>query len=242
MKNKLIRIISAVMAAGVLLGTYGCKKSETANENGKATEANPSAVSEEASAATGSNKATTVVEYTSVDANKKEVQATKVVEYDTRAFYNVVRSGETFKEQMDNDKNLKENIKKHIDNYNIDEKQYEEVVKKAEHWVSFEYNYLFVNTTPTRITFDRLSHTNADGIILNDYCIGCERGIASAQDGVITLEGFYDESKYPDEQAFLDALSKMSINVVYLPIENIDQTISDFENPQFKTLPIKITK
>ncbi len=244
MKNKLIRIISATMAFSVILGAYGCKKTEPAKNTGTADDpSNPSAISEVVPVSGDLNKETTVFEYTSVDSNKKEVQATKVVEYDKRALYNVVRSGENLKNQLKENKDLKEKMKQHIDNYNIDEKQYEEIVKKAENWVSFDYACFITNATPTRITTDRLSHTNTDGIVLDDYTsVGCEIGLDPGGYAEILLHGLYDESKYSDEAAVMDALSKMNIQVVYLPIENMDQTIDDFENPQFKTFPLTITK
>lgn len=241
MKNKHIRIISVIMAACVLLGTYGCKSSDKNKEASTSTTAATQASTENQS--DNENIATSKFEYTSLDANKKEVPATGVVEYDTRALYNTVRTGETLKAQMDNDKDLKDKLRKHIDNYQIDEKQYEEIVNKAEEWVSFEIAYIVVNPTPTRIAFDRISHENKDGIIVNDYgSVGSEISIGSAQDIEILIEGLYDISKYPDVEAVKDALNEMNLKVVYISTENINQTISDFDNPQFKTLPIKFEK
>lgn len=227
MKNKLIRIISVAMAVSVILGTYGCKKSDKpdADSTGTANE----------------NIATSVFEYTSINEKNKEVKATGVVEYDKRGNYNIIRSEETLKEAIDADKNEAENIKKHLDNYNIDEKQFEEMVEKAEEWVKFEYSYIVVNPTPTRIAFNRLSHKNIDGVVLNDYAsVGSEISIDSAQNSFIILEGMYDKSKYDDETKVLKALSKMDVNIEYIPIKNIDETIGDYDNPQFKKLPLKI--
>lgn len=228
MKNKLIRIISAVIAVSVIFGTYGCKKSDkTGADDGS----------------TNENIATSVFEYTSLNEKKKEVKAKGVVEYDKRGNYNIVRSKETLKEVIEADKEEAEKIKKHIDNYNIDEKQYNEIIEKAEEWVTFEYSYIVVNTTPTRIAFDRLSHKNIDGVVLNDYAsVGSEVSIDSAQNAFILLEGMYDKSKYADETAVLKALKKMDINIEYIPVKSIDETISDYENPQFKKLPVTIAE
>lgn len=226
MKNKLIRIISAAMAVSVILGTYGCKKNSPVDNAGT-------------TGTTDENIATSVFEFTSLDANKKEVQATGVVEFDKRGNYNVIRSQETLKEKFTADKNAADKMKDHIGNYNINEKEFNEIVEKAEEWVTFECAYIVVNTTPTRILFDHLSHKNIDGIVLNDYAsVGSEISIDSAQNAFILMEGMYDKSKYSDELEVEKAFAKMDINVEYISIDNIDQTLSDFENPKFKKLPL----
>lgn len=225
MKNRIIRIISAVMAASVLLAAYGCKDGKKAVKQ----EVNMPDIKDSVAR----------VDFTSVDQNGKEVNATTF--YDVPApDLNKAVLGLSAKETFEKE-GAKENFKKNLDDYGIDDKQYEEIVNKQEDWQSYSYMFYIANSTPRRIAFRSVSHTDKDGIIINND-LGCEYGVPSGRGSTIYIEGMVDKSKYADEAAIKKALSEMNVKLNYTYVENMDDTVDDWSKVDIKTMDIDFTK
>lgn len=235
-KNTFIRVLSLTMAAGVILGSYGCKDTKTSEETTKAAEGN-SNVSVSTSEL---SSITTVIEYTSVNKKGKEKNATSVATIVDPGI-NKAHFGPLLSEKFSDDKNAKDNFKKKVDTYSIDEKKADEIIKDAENWQTFTYDYFVSNPFSKRIAFRTISSTPKDGIIL-DGDIGCEKGVPSGVGTYIILEGLVDTNKYKDEDAIKAALKEMKPQIEYTFVDGMDDTIDDWSAVKTKQLPIDISR
>jgi len=232
-KNTFIKVLSLAMAAGVILGSYGCK--DSGNNEAEDTTAGTSA-----SETTELTSVTTVIEYTSVDEKGKEKQATTV---DTIVIPSINKAvlGPTVSEKISDDKTYKDSFKKRLDDYNTDEKQYEEIVNDAENWQTFSYDYYVSNPYAKRIAFREISSKSKDGILV-DGNVGCEKSIPSGKGSYIIIEGMVDKNKYKDEAAIKKALEEMDLNIEYTFVESVDDTVEDWAKVDTKQLSIDISR
>lgn len=228
-RNTFIRVLSAVMAAGILLGSYGCKKAE--KEGSKQPEV------------TGKSEitsVTTVIEYTSIDSKGKEKKMTTIDTIEDPSVNKAVL-GPKLSEKFSDNKEAKEKLKKNIADYGADEKKYEEIVKDAENWQTFTYDYYVANPYAKRIAFRTITSNSKDGILVNSD-VGCEVGVPSGRAAYILIDGMIDKSKYPDEESIKKALSEMDICIKYTFLENADETVDDWAKADVKTMPLDFTK
>ena len=226
-KSTLIRVFSAVMAAGVLLGSYGCKTDESQEMT-----------------VTGEKKEitsiTTVYEYTSIDSKGKEKDVTTVDTIEVPSINKAVL-GPKLSEKFSDNKENKEKLKKNIANYGADEKKYEEIVNDAENWQTFTYDYYVPNPFAKRIAFRTITSKTKDGILINSD-MGCEIGVPSGKAGYIMIEGMIDKNKYPDEASIKKALSEMDIGLKYVFLESVDDSVDDWSKVDTQILKIDFSK
>ncbi len=217
------------MAAGVILGSYGCKADEKKKKD---------LINEKPEI----SSITTIIEYTSRDNKGKEKNATKVIDDYIPEINNKVTFGPLLSEKFSDDKNAKEQFKKNIkDEYGADDNKYEEIVKDAAKWQTFTFDYYVANPFPQRIAFKKITSAAKDGILL-DYYLDGERGVPSGNGTYIMLEGMVDTSKYKDEAAIKAALIEMKPQIIYTFIQSIDDTVDDWSKVDTKMLPIDISK
>ena len=226
-RNTFIKTLSLVMAAGVILGSYGCKADKKKTDINSDKSEIPSV--------------TTIIEYTSVDDKGKEKQATNIIDNYIPDMNNKVEFGPLLSEKFSDDKNAKELFKKNIKSYGADEKKYEEIVKNAANWQTFTYDYYVVNPYPQRIAFKTITSKTKDGILIDNE-LGCEKSIPSGKGSYILLEGMVDTSKFNDEAAVKAALEEMKPQIVYTFVQSIDDTVDDWEKADTKTLPMNIAE
>ena len=222
-RNAFIKTLSLVMAAGVILGSYGCKADKKDPKVDK---------SEVASV-------TTIIEYTSVDDKGNEKKATNVINNYIPEIDNNAEFGPLLSEKFSDDKEAKEKFKQNIKEYGADEKKYEEIVKDAANWQTFTYDYYVANPYSQRIAFRTIKSTPKDGILL-DSDLGCEKSIPSGKGAYIMLEGMVDTSKFKDEAAIKAALAEMKPEIVYTLVQSIDDTVDDWSKVDAKKLPMDI--
>ena len=225
-RNTFIRVLSAVMAAGVLLGSYGCKKEEPKTP-----------------AAEGKSEitsVTTVIEYTSIDSKGKEKQMTTVDTIEDPSVNKAVL-GPKLSEKFSDNKEAKDKLKEHIADYGADEKKYDEIVKDAENWQTFTYDYYVANPYAKRIAFRTITSQNKDGILVNSD-VGCEVGVPSGRAAYILIDGMVDKNKYPDEESIKKALGEMDICVKYTFLESADETVDDWSKVDVRTMPLDFSK
>lgn len=228
MKNKVIRVISVLMAAGILLSTCGCKANDSKNKKSDSGLTQPDV-----------SNSTAVIEYPTTDANGKESVVTKVADVQTPDV-NMPVLGLTLQEKFEKE-GEKEQFKKNIDKYKISEKECDKIIDKASDWQTFEYDLYVSNTQSKRVAFRFIKHQNLDGIILNDD-LGCEYGMGPGYGMTIAFDGVVDKTKFADEAALKDALSKMGIKLIYAYVTSADDTIDNWETVSTREMEIDFSK
>lgn len=227
-RNTFIKTLSLVMAAGVILGSYGCKADDNKKAHiGKDKSEIPSI--------------TTIIEYTSIDNKGHEKKATNIIDNFIPEMNNKVEFGPLLSEKFSDDKDAKEQFKKNIKSYGSDEKKYEEIIKNAANWQTFTYDYYVVNPYSQRIAFRTITSTTKDGILI-DNDLGCEKSIPSGKGSYILLEGMVDTSKFKDEASIKEALKAMNPQIVYTFVQSIDETVEDWSKIETKKLPMNIAQ
>lgn len=224
--NKTIRIISAFMAASILFATAGCGNKKTTSPS---QELNQPKVEDN----------TAVIEYTSVNAEGKEEDVTTVVNINIPSINKPV-TGMDLAEKLENSNEM-EKFENNKENYGLDDKEFEEVVNKAENWTTFNYVFYVANSTSKRILFRKISHTSLDGVLLSND-LGCEYGVPSGSGMTITFNGLVDKSKFDSEDALMDALSKMDIKIIYTTAESINDSIDDWDSIDTKTMTVDFSQ
>lgn len=228
MKNKVIRVISVLMAAGILLSTCGCKANDSKNKKSDSGLTQPDIAN-----------STAVIEYPTTDTNGKESVVTKVEDVQTPDV-NMPVLGLTLQEKFEKE-GEQERFKKNIDKYKISEKDYDKIVDKASDWQTFEYDLYISNSQSKRVAFRFIKHQNLDGIILNDD-LGCEYGISPGYGMTVGFDGVVDKTKYKDEAALKEALSKMGVKLLYAYVTSADDTIDNWETVSTREMAVDFSK
>lgn len=223
--NTFIKAVSAVLAAGILLVSAGCGK-ET---KGKPEPLNQPVVEND----------TAIIEYPTINEKGEEEMVTKTDSV-LSSIVNKPVTGISLAEKLEN-KQEKERFEKYIDTYDISEKEYKEIEKEAENWVSFDYDFYVANSTSKRILFRNITHTAKDGIII-DNDMGCEFGLPTGVGMMVSFSGYFDATKYQDEEAMKAALAEMNIKIIYTQVESIDDSIDDWSAVETQTMDIDFTK
>ncbi len=219
-KNVLIRAVSLFLAAGVVLTAYGCgdKDEKEANVNQPVIENN-----------------TAVIEFTSVDDNGKEVEATNVVEVNGDAIGNL-GSGSTLKDTLKDKEDENKFISKNED-YGIDKDTAQDIVNNAEKWVKFTYSLYIANTHSKRIAIRELKATNTENIII-DTDLGCEYGFNPGKGMSILVEGLVDSSKYETQEEIVAELNNMDIQFIYTLIDGNSTDVEDWSKVTTAYMPV----
>lgn len=225
MKNTVIRVISAFMAASVLLVTCSCGKTA-----GKKTEG---------PAQPDIKNSTAVIEYTSVDKDGKETEKSTVTKLEIPDM-NTPVLGLTLEEKFEK-KDAQKQFEKNIESYNIDKKEYEKIIEEKEDWQTFTYCIFVTNPLAKRIAFQFVTHKNIDGVILCDD-LGCEYGMGSGYGMTIALDGMVNKAKFKDEAALKEALGKMDVKLLYTFVASMDETVDDWSKVETKELKIDFSK
>lgn len=248
MNNKILtRIISLVMAASVVLTVGGCGKKGTASDgtsdkdaanvttkesvqeviDGKGSPVQPN-VDEKAS--------TAVVKYTSVNAEGKDEDVTRVVKVDSPIINDLTMSTK-LSETIKNDAQKKNLIDTIVDN-GVDKSKAEDIVKNAEKWVEFGYTAYIANTSSQRLitSFLELTNTNDNIVVLKD--LDCEYSIKSGSGMPVYISGLVNVEKYPDEETIFKELNSMKIKLVYTLADDSVTDIDDWSKVTKKTMTI----
>lgn len=249
MNNKiLMRIISLVMAASVVLAVGGCgKKGDTADVisgadasngttkasvqeviDGKGAPVQPS-VDEKAS--------TAVVKYTSVNAEGKSEDATRVVKVDSPIINDLTMSTR-LSETIKNDAQKVKLVNTMVDN-GVDKSKAEDIVKNAEKWVEFGYTAYIANTSSQRLITSFLELTNSNNNLVVLKNLDCEYGIKSGSGVPVYISGLVNVDKYPDEETIIKELNDMKVKLVYTLVDDSITDIDNWDSVTKKTMAVK---
>lgn len=216
-KNILIRVVSAILAAGVLLTAYGCKDSKQTGLNQPTIEDNQA-----------------VIEYPSVDSEGNEVDATNIVDIDEDVGKLNAGSSleDAFKNEAAKDKFLNRN-----EDFGIDDEKAEQIVEEAAKWTKFTYSLYVANSNAQRVSFRMLKATNTEDIII-DTDLGCEYGFNPGKGMTIIIEGLVNSSKYETEEEIIAALNEMDIEIIYTLINSDLDSVDDWSKVTTAYMPV----
>ena len=219
-KNVFIRAVSLILMACVILTAYGCKDGGKDN----AGIAQPEITDNQA-----------VIEYTSLNDDGKEVDATNIVEVnkDTVGKLNSGSSlSDTLKDQEDEDRFLNRN-----EDFGISKDEAQDIVDNAEKWTKFSYSIYVANSNAKRVAFRLLKATNTENIII-DTDLGCEYGFNPGRGMYILIEGLVNSAKLQTEEEIIAELNKMDVDIIYTLIESDLDSVDDWSNVTTAYMPV----
>lgn len=221
-KNNIIRVVSVVLAASMMLTVYGCKKSDnktTGDINQPSVENN-----------------TAVINYTSVDNDGKETNVTNSVTVDNPGL-NTVTVGSALSGTVKDESSMKDFLDKN-DGYQIPDDKVQDITDNAAKWSEFTYNTYIANSNSKRICFQNLDVADTADIIINHtldamYSVGPGHGMT------IVFSGLVNTAKYTDAEALQAALKDMKIKLQYTLLEGNATDLDDWSD--YTTQAIDIT-
>ena len=220
-KNVLTRIAALVLVAGVLLTSFGCKKNEGADDNNE-----PSSHLVQPTIENGTMK----YEYPSMNEVGTEVMVTKVTEVND--FVNQLYAGKSL------DKINKDRFISRYSSFGITKEQAEEMVKDGTTWKEFSVNIYIANVNSLGVSFRSITATNQENIKM-DTMLDCEYGLPSGKGNYIAINGIVDSSKFETEEAILEALKGMDIQIVYTLLEDSAESVDDWSQVTTAYMPVK---
>ncbi|MBR6530913.1 MAG: hypothetical protein IKT61_00230 [Clostridia bacterium] len=219
-KSILIRAVSFLLIAAVMLTAYGCK------DNKKPTGLNqPTIVDNQA-----------VIEYPSVDSNGKDVDATNVVNVDSE-YVGQLNAGSSLEDTFKNE-DAKDKFVNNSGSLGIDKDKAEEIVDDAAKWRKFSYNIYVANSNEKRVAFRSLRVKNTDDIII-DSDLGCEYGFNPGKGMMIYIEGLVNSTKYETEEEIVAALNEMEVDIIYTFIDSDLDSVDDWSKVTTAYMPVE---
>ena len=219
-KNVFIRAVSLILMACVILTAYGCKDGGKDNIG----IAQPEITGNQA-----------VIEYTSLNDDGKEVDATNVVKVNKDSV-GKLNSGsslsDTLKDQEDEDRFLNRN-----EDFGISKDEAQDIVDNAEKWTKFSYSIYVANSNAKRVAFRLLKATNTENIII-DTDLGCEYGFNPGRGMHILIEGLVNSAKLKTEEEIIAELNKTDIDIIYTLIESDLDSVDDWSNVTTAYMPV----
>lgn len=250
MNNKiLMRIISLVMAASVVLAVGGCgKKGKTADviSGADASNGTTKASSQEVIDGKGApvqpnvdeKASTAVVKYTKVNSEGKKEDATTVVNVNS-PIINEISMSAKLSDQYKTDAQKLNFVNSVTRNNDIDKDKAEEIIKKADEWVEFGYTAYVANTSAQRLVTAFLEIGGKNNNLVVKKNLDCEYGIKSGSATTVYISGFVNIEKFPDEEAIIKELNDMNIKLVYTLTDDSVTDIENWDEVNKKTMDVK---
>lgn len=250
MKNKiLIRVISLVMAASVVLTVGGCgKKGSSSDDTGSGSAAANGTTAGSVEVIDGKGApvqpnvdekaSTAVVKYTKVNSDGKKEDATTVVNVSSSIVNDLTMSsklGDKYKTDAEK-QGFVNSVTKNDD---IDKKKAEEIADKADEWVEFGYTAYIANTSAQRLITSFLEIGGSNSNIVVRKNLDCEYSIKSGSATTVYISGYVNVEKYPDEESIFKELNGMNIKLVYTLADDSITDIDNWDEVSTKTMDIK---
>lgn len=221
-KNILIRAVSMMLVAGVLLASFGCKKGEEAPTTTTTT-------AEGEVVLPSVENGTFKVEVTIHD---DEEGTTKVEEKTNELFYINI---------MDSLDNTSENMKNYIieksGEWGIDEAKAKEMVKSGTTWMYVQVHVYVLNSKSKPVTMKYVNVGKQTESLIVDTALESEFGIPSGGGEYVTLDTYIDTSKYETEEDIIATLQSMDIKIAYAVIEDMFDTVDDWSSVTTAYIP-----
>ena len=221
-KNILIRAVSMMLVAGVLLASFGCKKGEEAPTT-----------------TTTTAEGEVILQPTE---NGTFVEEVPVRDKETGKVQNEVKSKELFYINiMDSLDNTSENMKNYIieksGEWGIDEAKAKEMVKSGTTWMYVQVQVYVLNSKSKPVTMKYVNVGKQTESLIVDTTLESEFGIPSGKSVYVTLDTYIDTSKYETEEDIIATLQSMDIKIVYAVIDDMFDTVDDWSSVTTAYIP-----
>lgn len=221
-KNILIRAVSMMLVAGVLLASFGCKKSEEAPPT-------TTTVAEGEVVLPPTENGTFKVEITVRD---EENGTTSVEEKSDDLFYiNVIDPLDVVGE------NMKNYIKENAGEWGADEAKVEEMLKSGTTWMHVQIQVYVLNSKSKPVAMEYVKVGKQTDALIVDTMLDGQFGIPSGKGKYVTLDSYIDTSKYETEEDIIATLQSMDIQITYALVEDMYDTVDDWSSVTTAYIP-----
>ena len=230
-KNFLIRLVSGLLIAGVLLTSFGCKK----DDEGETTTAGTNATGELAipSAENGTFKVDVTVYPEKVDGTTAAGATTKVTEKTGELYYiSIQKSLDTANE------NMKRRLTEKPEELGIDKAKAEEMIKSGTTWKHVSIFVYVLNSNSKDAAMRYVNSKQADSLII-DTQLDTEYGIPAGRGNHIALDAYIDTSKYETEEDIIATLQGLDIKIAYTLMDNSADSVDDWSKVTTAYMPIE---
>lgn len=231
-KNILIRAVSIILVAGVLLSSFGCKKGD---DEQPTTDADTNATGELAlpSAENGTFKVDVTVYPEKVDGTTKAGATTNTTEKTGELYYiNIQKSLDSASD------NMKRHLTQKAGELGIDKAKAEKMIKSGTTWkhVSVFVYALNSNSKDAAMRFVKSKQTES---LIVDTELDTEYGIPAGRGNYIALDAYVDTSKYETEEEIIATLKNMDIKIVYTLMDKSADSVDDWSKVTTVYMPVK---
>lgn len=231
-KNVLIRVVSAVLVAGILLASFGCKKGE---EDGMTTNTSAEATGEIALPSTqdGTFKVEVTVYPEKVNGTTASGAKPEVSEKTGELYYiNIQKPLDSVNE------NMKRRLTEKPGDLGIDKAKAEEMIKSGTTWKHVNI-FVYVLNSNSKDAALRFVESKQTEYLIIDTELDTEYGIPAGKGNYIALDAYVDTSKFETEEDIIATLKGMDIKVVYTLMENSADSVDDWSKVTTAYMPVK---
>ncbi|MDD6276809.1 MAG: hypothetical protein PUB20_08335 [Clostridia bacterium] len=236
MKNKFIKSLSLLMAVIAVIFMFGCGKNDsgetgTTKSNGKLIQ--PSV-----------NNSTAVINYTSMNDENKEVNATNIITGIDENTINYISTGSKLNQSLKTEDDKKDFVNEAEDKYGIPSDEAQEIVKNPEKWAAFSYIAFVSNTNAKCMKFRQLECESSQNIKISKE-LDCEYGLDPGKAMVIAIDGLVNVTELPTIEEITQELSTMKINVKCVLVNGscvsgTADEVSNWETAKYSLMPITV--
>ncbi len=220
-KNILIRAVSLILIAGVLLTAFGCKKGGD-EQTSTTTDVNATGELALPSAENGTFKVDVTVYPDRIDGTTASGATTNVSEKTGDLYHIKVQ-----KSLDEANENMKRHLTENYEKLGIDKAKAESMVKKGTNWKHVSI-FVYVLNSKSKDAAMRFVETKQTESLIIDTELDSEYGIPAGRGNYIALDAYIDTSKYETEEAIVSVLKTMDIKIVYTLMNDSADSVDDW--------------
>ncbi len=232
-KNILVRLVSVLLIAGVLLVSFGCKDDEEGQTTTAAAETSATGELAVPSTENGTFKVDVTVYPEKIDGTTASGATTNVTEKTGDLYY--IRVQKSLDEANEN---MKRRLTENAEALGIDKAKAAEMVKSGTTWshVSIFVYVLNSNSKDAAMRFVESKQTES---LIIDTELDTEYGIPAGRGNHIALDAYMDTSKYETEEEIIKVLQGMDIKIAYTLMDDSSDSVDDWSKVTTTHMPVK---
>lgn len=229
-KNFLIRLVSGLLIAGILLTSFGCKK----DDDGETTTADTNATGEIAlpSAENGTYKVNVTVYPEKVDGTTKSGATTNTTEKTGELYYISIQK--TLDSVSDN---MKRYLTENAGDLGIDKAKAEKMIASGTTWKHVSV-FVYVLNSDSKDSAMRFVKSKQTESLIIDSELDTEYGIPAGRGNYIALDAYIDTAKYATEEEIIATLKSMDIRIAYTLMDDSSDSVDDWSEVTTAYMPV----
>lgn len=236
MKNRILKVMSALLAVMMVLTLFGCGKG--GDDGVSTTDSKGNLVQPEV------KNSTAVINYTSINNENKEVDATNIITSINEGSINYISTGSKLNQSLKDDEDKKDFVEKVEEQYEITDDEAQQIVDKAENWVEFTYIVYVSNTNAKAMKFRMLECNQSENVKVSKD-LNCEYGLDPGKAMVIAIDGLVNLTALPTVEELEKELSTMKISIKCALVDGscvkgTAQEIENWSTVKYSLMPITI--